>query len=153
MLGTGIYLDDVEAAVAAKEMEISSPIAVQRNRLIITLGLLLVGVSIVVVLVSRQITRSISNASSMLEDIAQGEGDLTQRLPIESSDEVGQMAGWFNQFISKLHDIVRNIAKYFETGTATVSMDLMNFLSNWLVSHIQGIDRQYVSTLKANNTK
>ncbi len=57
----------------------------------------------------------------MLKDIAQGEGDLTGRLAVESKDEIGQMAGWFNAFISKLHDIVRNISEYFETVSASAN--------------------------------
>ncbi len=125
VVGTGIYLDDVEAAVAARQNEITSAIASQRNRLIITLGLLLVAVCGIVAFVSWQITRSISNTSAMLEDVAQGEGDLTRRLEVNSKDEIGQMAGWFNQFIAKLHDIVRNIAEYFETVSASANQLLL----------------------------
>ena len=46
-------------------------------------------------------------------------------LTITNKDEVGQMAGWFNAFIGKLHDIVRNIAEYFETVTASANQLLI----------------------------
>ena len=36
----------------------------------------------------------------------------------------------------------------FETGSATVPLDLMNFLGDWLVNPIKGIDRNYVPTIK-----
>ena len=36
----------------------------------------------------------------------------------------------------------------FGQGNAMLSMDLMEFLKNWLVHHIQGIDRKYAPTLK-----
>jgi hemerythrin-like metal-binding protein len=36
----------------------------------------------------------------------------------------------------------------FQEGSATVTLDLMTFLSDWLINHIKGVDRQYVATLK-----
>jgi methyl-accepting chemotaxis protein len=71
------------------------------------------------------VVRPVRRTNEMIKDIAQGEGDLTQRLSVESKDEIGQMAGWFNTFISKLHDIVRNISDYFETVSASASQLLV----------------------------
>ena len=65
------------------------------------------------------VVRPVRRTADMLENIARGDGDLTRRLTIESEDEIGQMAGWFNTFISKLHDIVRNISQSFETVSAS----------------------------------
>ncbi|MCB2147386.1 MAG: methyl-accepting chemotaxis protein, partial [Deltaproteobacteria bacterium] len=67
------------------------------------------------------VVRPVRRTADMLKDIAQGEGDLTRRLAVDSRDEIGQMAGWFNAFISKLHDIVRNISEYFETVSASAN--------------------------------
>lgn len=140
IIGTGIYLDDVEAAVLARQQEIRSAISSQRNRLIIISVALLIIVTVIVSLVSRKITQPITNASNMLEDIAQGEGDLTQRLPVESKDEVGKMAGWFNVFINKLHDIVKNIAEYFETVSASANQLL--FISKQMDDGIRNLGDQ-----------
>ena len=49
-----------------------------------------------------------------LKDLAQGEGDLTKRLPITKNDEVGELVRWFNLFMDKMHDIVRDCSK--DTG-------------------------------------
>ena len=40
----------------------------------------------------------------MVQDIAEGDGDLTKRLAVESRDELGELANWFNSFLDKLHE-------------------------------------------------
>ena len=46
-----------------------------------------------------------------LKDIAQGEGDLTKRLEVNSKDEIGELALWFNTFMDKLHGIMKEITQ------------------------------------------
>ncbi len=55
--------------------------------------------------ISAGIVRPILRVIGLLKDIAQGEGDLTKRLP-EGKDEMGQLGHWFNIFIEKIRDIV-----------------------------------------------
>ena len=58
----------------------------------------------------------------MLEEIAQGEGDLTTRLDIQSKDEVGALAKSFNQFIDKLQKIISQVVDLSgELKTSSVS--------------------------------
>ena len=45
-----------------------------------------------------------------LEDIAQGEGDLTRRLTVTSTDEVGLLANSFNRFIERIHGSISEVA-------------------------------------------
>lgn len=51
--------------------------------------------------IARAIVRPVLEMTSGLKDIAQGEGDLTMRIHIQTKDEVGELAGWFNQFMQK----------------------------------------------------
>ncbi|OAN18698.1 chemotaxis protein [Photobacterium jeanii] len=44
-----------------------------------------------------------------LEDIASGEGDLTQRLEPHSNDEIGQLALNFNRFVGNMHQMVMRL--------------------------------------------
>ena len=45
----------------------------------------------------------------MLYEVITGEGDLTHKIEIISQDEVGYVAGLFNQFLEQLSSIIRTI--------------------------------------------
>ncbi|MFA7061643.1 MAG: methyl-accepting chemotaxis protein [Pedobacter sp.] len=62
-------------------------------------------------LITRSITAPLGRMRSMIQDIAQGEGDLTKRLDASSKDELGEVSRWFNTFIEKLHGIISQISK------------------------------------------
>ncbi len=63
---------------------------------------------------ARRLTAPIMAMTASLKDIAQGEGDLSHRLDESGSDEVSELAHWFNVFAAKLQSIVRNIANNTE---------------------------------------
>lgn len=111
IVGTGIYLDDIKAVEIQKTKEIKSAIARQRNELIGVIIILFVLGAGVITYISRKITIPIKNTGEMLKDIAQGEGDLTKRLKVETKDEVGEMAGWFNKFIDTIQKIIKDVAQ------------------------------------------
>ncbi len=69
-------------------------------------ALLLIGLMVI-----SAIVKPISNTVNMLKDIAEGEGDLTCRLEINSRDEIGELANWFNQFIGKVQTIITEVAE------------------------------------------
>jgi methyl-accepting chemotaxis protein len=62
-------------------------------------------------LVRRGITGPLTRVSAMIQDIAQGEGDLTKRVNVTSTDEIGQLGHWFNTFQAKLHEIVSHLTR------------------------------------------
>ena len=87
--------------------------AILHNRNVVLLAIVLflaVAISIFSLVISRSITRPIKNTTSMIKDIAQGEGDLTKRLDASAKDEVGELARWFNTFVEKLQGIIKQIA-------------------------------------------
>jgi len=55
------------------------------------------------------IVRPINSVSNGLEDIAQGEGDLTRSLAVRGRDETSQLASWFNQFLSAIRGLIQGI--------------------------------------------
>lgn len=74
----------------------------------IALLALLIGAS-VAALIGRGITKPMKETVAMLQGIAQGEGDLTQRLTVTGRDEVAELSVSFNEFVSKIQELVRRI--------------------------------------------
>lgn len=54
-----------------------------------------------------------------LRDTAEGEGDLTKRLNIDRTDEIGMLAKWFDTFVAKLNNIIVDIRTNSETVTSS----------------------------------
>ncbi len=65
---------------------------------------------LMVLLVTLAITRGLRTTIVALTDIAEGEGDLTRHLEVNGRDEVAQLAGAFNRFVSKIRDLVGEVA-------------------------------------------
>jgi methyl-accepting chemotaxis protein len=108
-----------------------------------TLVALMLG--LMVFLVS-SVIRPISHVVDGLKDVAQGEGDLTKRLKVDSSDEVGELSKWFNIFLDKLQGIISDIAgKADSLGTSSTSLsDLSGKLSEG-AQHMSGLSSSVAS--------
>lgn len=110
MFFVGKPLDAIEASKAQVNMAIFTVTAI--------LALIMIGLSWFLV---RGIIRPLRNMTNMIKDIAEGEGDLTKRLIISSGDEIGEMSGYFNQFVTKIQDIISSIAENVKTLTSSSS--------------------------------
>jgi methyl-accepting chemotaxis protein len=62
-------------------------------------------------IVNRSIIKPLKDTVLMIKDIAEGEGDLTRRLDVKSNDEIRELANWFNLFLDKLQNIIKQIAQ------------------------------------------
>ena len=59
--------------------------------------------------IARSITGALREALAALNDIAEGEGDLTRRLDVKGKDEVAQLANAFNRFADKIQQMLLQI--------------------------------------------
>lgn len=88
----------------------SAVAAFVRDGLAVSLPIALAGAAGFVFVLRRLLTRPIAGLVAMLRDVAEGEGDLTKRLDLKRTDEIGQLAGWFDTFMGKLQDIIREVS-------------------------------------------
>jgi methyl-accepting chemotaxis protein len=99
VIGTGIYIDDVKAHIRTIQISIGTAL------------LAILGLTVLLAwLVARSVSQPIHEVVDTIKDIAQGEGDLTKRLPIHGKNEVGELSEWFNAFVDKLHEIISQVA-------------------------------------------
>lgn len=74
------------------------------------LGLLLAIIGVGVVwLVARSSIKPLSEMTTLVASIAEGEGDLTQQLDIKRQDETGKLSGFLNTFIGKLRSLIQQL--------------------------------------------
>ncbi len=69
-------------------------------------------ITVLILLVSNRLTRPITLLSQAMQDVAEGEGDLTKIIDVDSNDEVGELADHFNTFISKLRGLLQQTTQH-----------------------------------------
>jgi methyl-accepting chemotaxis protein len=90
------------AAIASAESTAS------RTSLVFTV-LVLALTGLTLWLLPQSIATGLNGLHSAIASISNGRGNLTQRLQVDTNDELGQIAGTFNQFLGTLQDMVRSI--------------------------------------------
>jgi methyl-accepting chemotaxis protein len=77
----------------------------------------------VIYLVSGAIAAPVARAAGMLGEIADGNGDLSRRMVVESEDEIGALATGFNRFVTSLNGTIRQVRESTDT-IATASSEI-----------------------------
>jgi len=112
VIGTGIYIDDLDAAWH------------KTARLAATFMVSCLAILLVVSLrVARSIFQRFREMIERIKDVAEGEGDLTKRVHITSSDELAELARWFNVFMDKLEEILCQVSANTQS-LASASKDI-----------------------------
>ncbi len=65
-------------------------------------------------LLIRVLLQPLLTMTRAMEDIAEGEGDLTKRLAIHSQDEFGDLGKAFNRFVERIHTSIREVSSATE---------------------------------------
>ena len=111
VIGAGIYVTDVDKAVSAAQQEIEANTAAALSR-ILWITLFIVGVAILLgMFIGRTVTRPLNSAARMMQEIAEGDGDLTQRLPAQGTDELSELGRHFNAFVSKIQQAITQVGE------------------------------------------
>ena len=73
------------------------------------------------VLVRKLVVKPLKRLTQMIQNITEGEGDVTRRLEVAgafSNDELGEVSHYFNQFMDKLQDLLRVVVSQTHKLTA-----------------------------------
>ena len=90
---------------------LNAPLVSLGTNIIIAVFILLSIAVLIAVQVTRFLLKDLRRVSDSMAQIAQGEGDLTQRLTASSKDEIAVLVDNFNKFVVLLHGTVSHLKK------------------------------------------
>ncbi|MEH7383229.1 methyl-accepting chemotaxis protein [Bacillus sp. JJ1533] len=121
----------------------------------------IIGGALASIVLIKSINKPIMTMNRRLKEIAEGEADLTQAISIKTKDELGEMASSFNLMVSKLRDLVRQVATSAEQVAAaseqlSASSEETTRATEVIASTVQevavGTDKQVQSLDETNQT-
>ena len=131
-------------AILELVMDRSSFVAAQSSARNVTI---LIGVVAIVLgllvawFIGRGISGRINKTVLALNNIAEGDGDLTQRLVVDSKDELGELSDAFNHFVTRVHEMVKQVSSSTsQLGAAAEQMSVITETTD------AGIQRQRSQT-------
>ncbi|WP_227875974.1 methyl-accepting chemotaxis protein [Kushneria konosiri] len=102
-----------KSAVYADFNALQAELADQQRSALVTMalvGLLVSALGLAAIwMVGRRIARPLKTMAERMRQIANGDGDLTQRLPVMGRDEPAQLAEAFNQFVDRMETVLIDI--------------------------------------------
>ncbi len=110
IVGTGIYVDDVTAQMNKLRWIVYISTAI--------LAILLLAIAFGV---GKIIVRPLRQSNEAVKQIAEGGGDLTKRVDIKSSDEIGKMAQNVNKMLDAYSVMIKNIIS--SAGNVVITVD------------------------------
>jgi methyl-accepting chemotaxis protein len=109
--GTQINLDDLDVQVAAISASTQQRMSSSAAFIAMVIAVLLIIVAALAVVWGNRLVKPVLIIKQNLDEIAAGNGDLTQRLPETGTDEFGALSRSFNQFCQKIHGLVKEIVQ------------------------------------------
>ena len=98
VVGSGVYLDDIQAEFRSVAISAS-----------IMSFVIILFIAVLIINIMRSIVKPIENVVEAMQNIASGDGDLTQELSVHGKDEVTQLSLHYNTFALKLRTTVSHL--------------------------------------------
>ncbi|MGH1439730.1 MAG: methyl-accepting chemotaxis protein [Cellvibrionaceae bacterium] len=109
---------DMEEVTLASGKLISQIIWVS---VIVSLSAIAIGVFAVIIF-ARTLVKPLNQTITVMQDLAQGDGDLTARLTSNSEDEIGILSRYFNTFIEKIQVLMIKVEEQATTLSSSASI-------------------------------
>lgn len=103
--------DQINAEADQEQRAASSDVAASHAQVGIALSIGALVCLLMILFFPGLITRPLHDLLRRIRDIADGEGDLTQRVVVHANDELGQLGGAFNIFLEQLQVLIRQVAE------------------------------------------
>ncbi|MGQ4877296.1 methyl-accepting chemotaxis protein [Billgrantia sp. LNSP4103-1] len=127
VIGAGVYATGVDAAMAMIEQTARQNLVETLVRLWFIASVINLSITFFSIWITRrtvrQIRRTASDMNEIAQGVAEGRGDLTRRLTVTSSDEIGELARQFNGFLSRVQGTLREVKESAE-GVYTASLNI-----------------------------
>ena len=120
MMGTGIYVDNVETEVAQIH---DNTVAQMTTFIVMSFVLILLGIGITLVMVRQTITTPLNKLIARADNLSSSDGDLTRTLEVEGHDEIAQASQSINRFIEKVRILISE-AKNLANENSSISNEL-----------------------------
>lgn len=69
-------------------------------------------ISVIATMIINSLLRPLNNLNQSVSQLAQGSGDLTQRIAIERMDEIGELADNMNRFLAQLQTMIKGVVNH-----------------------------------------
>ena len=118
---------------------------------LVTIGAVILIVALLVVyLIACKMVQPIQKTVAALQGIAQGDGDLTVRLPVTGNDEVTSLSEYFNQTIEKISSAIKSVddnSSVMQSIGDELSSNMTETASalNEISANIEGVKEQAMS--------
>jgi methyl-accepting chemotaxis protein len=96
-------------AIGSSDNFILGPVQQLTMLIAIIASIVIAATAIIIYFVLNATTKPIVSVAENLKDIAEGEGDLTRTINIDSKDEVGDLAKYFNLTLEKIKNLIITI--------------------------------------------
>ena len=103
--------NETEQLAQQLSINVENEIQQQQSIIYILLATIAFVAFIAVFFLTSSLLKPIQLLKTAVIELSRGDGDLTRRLTVNRSDEIGQLSHEFNQFIEKVHYSVKNIAQ------------------------------------------
>lgn len=109
VIGTGFWTASLEQEAASIEANVDSALSDAFTNTVIASMIALLVIASLALFVVKGIIRPLRNALNAMNRIAQGDGDLSQRLSTDTNDEMAELGQAFNNFADQVSNMVRTI--------------------------------------------
>ena len=117
-------IEEMKAAILIEQEKLNEGISIElrqtiQKQIVWMLVIVAVLITVIIIILRSQVAGPLKQTILALKNIAEGEGDLTQRIKTDSRDEIGELAFWFNKFVENIQNIIIEIRQADKSVSST----------------------------------